>query len=75
MARSFDFEITKDEYIKLSRLLHDLALMSDLDEVQQANFIWSNLSNRNMFGYSLDSDKMYYRILRERNYRFRHNIK
>ena len=63
MSRFFEFVITKVEVIKLSNLLHSLALMSDLYVVQQANFIWLNISNRNLFGYSLKSFDKYYKHL------------
>lgn len=72
MSRFFEFEITKDEAIKLNKLLHSLALLCDFEEVQQANFIWSNIFNRNMFGYSLDFDSVYKRLCRERKFRKNH---
>lgn len=74
MARSFEIEITKEELIQLDRLLHSLALLSDLDEVQKVYFIWSNLYCRNMFGYSLEFDKHYKHLCRERELNKLHSI-
>lgn len=66
MARSFEIEITKDEFVQMDSLLHFLALLSDLDEVQKVYFIWSNLYCRNMYGFSLEFDKHYKHLCRER---------
>ena len=50
---TFDFQITKKEYIRISRIVKELARLSSLSEVQELSDLWSNLSCRNMYGYEI----------------------
>lgn len=62
--KTFDFKIKKSEVIRLNRIIDKLALLSDLDEIQELNWIWSNVYNRNMYGYSLNREKFINRSIR-----------
>lgn len=51
---TFDFQITKNEYIRISKIVKELARLSSLSEIQELSDLWSNLSCRNMFGYEIN---------------------
>lgn len=54
-SNTFEFQITKNEYIRISKIVKDLARLSSLSEIQELLDIWSNLSCRNMFGYEINT--------------------
>lgn len=60
-----DFKIKKKEYLRINKIIELLARLSDLEEIQELNYLWSNMSNRNMFGYELDESRFKLRKLVE----------
>lgn len=48
---TFDFQITKNEFIRISKIVRELKRLSSLSEIQELSDLWENLSCRNMFGY------------------------
>lgn len=50
-SQTFDFQITKNEYIRISKIVKELSRLSSLSEIKELSDLWENLSCRNMFGY------------------------
>lgn len=52
-SQTFDFQITKNEYIRISKIVRELSRLSSLSEIKELSDLWENLSCRNMFGYEI----------------------
>lgn len=54
----FDVQITKHELQRIDRIINQLAKLSDLEEIVELNFLWSNFYMRELFGYKSEIPKL-----------------
>lgn len=67
----FNVQISKHEYQRISKIVDKLAMLSDLQEVQELYYIWTNFSCREMYGFSkLNPNKVYKDVKERRKIRF-----
>ena len=52
-SSTFDFQITKNEYIRISKIVRELSRLSSLSEIKELSDLWENLCCRNMYGYEI----------------------
>lgn len=67
MSKKFELEFKKSELILIDKIIRNLALLSELDEIQKLCFVWSDVYCRNMFGFRIDDfEKHHKHIVFER---------